>query len=266
MFARGDSLIVLNGERLSKLTDSDGDGIYDAVVHLTEALPVGQASRLASNGIVQAPDGRLFSANLDSGEISADRPEAVSSTKRCRRPIAEYEFQCAGANACLCNVSESRNIIRRTMDLQKSARFEIAISAAVVASIVIMALETFDLPPRLLQALFVADVALSLLFVAEYLFRLATAEDKLDYAKSFYGIVDLVALLPILVHAAGSVRVARLLRVLRIVRLLKLKRYNDALERYRLALTSNCGGGGAFRRRSIRLHRRLRLPDLRGRA
>ncbi len=31
-------------------------------------------------------------------------------------------------------------------------------------------------------------------------------------------------------------RVLRLLRVLRVLRLLKLKRYNDALDRYRLAL------------------------------
>ena len=122
------------------------------------------------------------------------------------------------------------------MDLTKSARFEIAISVAVVASIAIMALETFALPAGLKEALFVADVMLSLLFVAEYLIRVATAEDKRAYMTSFFGIIDLVAISPILLHAAASVRVVRLLRVLRIVRLLKLKRYDDALDRYRRAL------------------------------
>ena len=109
-------------------------------------------------------------------------------------------------------------------------------SVAVIASIVIMALETFALPTGLKEALFVADAALSLAFVAEYLFRVATAENKRAYITSFYGLIDLVAIFPILVHALASARVIRLLRVLRVIRLLKLKRYNDALDRYRRAL------------------------------
>ncbi len=117
-----------------------------------------------------------------------------------------------------------------------NARFEIASSIAVFASITIMALGTFDLAPELKHALFVADVALSLAFVAEYLFRIATAENKRRYMTSFYGLIDLVALLPILIHAAASVRVIRLLRLLRILRLLKMGRYSNALDRYTEAL------------------------------
>lgn len=122
------------------------------------------------------------------------------------------------------------------MNPKDNTRFEIASSAAVIASVVIMALETFDFPADLMRALFIVDVALSLLFVLEYIYRFATADDKRGYVTSFYGIVDLVALLPILVHAASSVRVVRLLRVLRVIRLLKLKRYSSALDRYRRAL------------------------------
>ena len=109
------------------------------------------------------------------------------------------------------------------MDLKNNVRLELAISVAVFASIAIMALETFDLPAGVQEALFVADVMLSLLFVAEYLIRVATAQDKRGYVTSFFGIIDLVAISPILIHAAASVRVVRLLRVLRILRLLKLK-------------------------------------------
>lgn len=122
------------------------------------------------------------------------------------------------------------------MDIKNNARFEIVMSVAVIASIVIMALETFALPTGLKEALFVADAALSLAFVAEYLFRVATAENKRAYITSFFGIIDLIAIFPILVHALASARVIRLLRVLRVIRLLKLKRYSDALDRYRRAL------------------------------
>ena len=69
IFWRGESIIALNGGRLSRLDDSDGDGVYDTVTPLAEALPAEETALLASNGIVEAPDGRLFSADLNSGEI-----------------------------------------------------------------------------------------------------------------------------------------------------------------------------------------------------
>ena len=122
------------------------------------------------------------------------------------------------------------------MKIENNARFEIAISVAVFASIAIMALETFALPAGLNEALFAADATLSLIFVAEYIYRVGKAENKRAYVTSFYGIIDLVAIFPILVHATASVRVIRLLRVLRILRLLKIKRYSIALDRYRRAL------------------------------
>ena len=122
------------------------------------------------------------------------------------------------------------------MTVHIGKRFELASSAAVITSIVIMALETFSLPEAGLELLFAADIALSLLFLLEYLFRLATAENKRRYATSFYGVIDLIAIFPIVFHAAASVRVLRLLRLLRILRLLKLQRYSDALDRYIQAL------------------------------
>ena len=69
MTTRGGSIILLNGGRLSQLTDSDGDGFYETITQLAEALPASETPLLAGNSIVQAPDGRLFSANLNSGEI-----------------------------------------------------------------------------------------------------------------------------------------------------------------------------------------------------
>ena len=65
----GDGLMLLNGARLSLLTDGDGDGVYDGLTHLAEGLPADQNPLQANNSIVQAPDGRLFSADINAGEI-----------------------------------------------------------------------------------------------------------------------------------------------------------------------------------------------------
>ena len=67
--ARGEALILINGERLSLVTDADGDGLYDSVTHLSEGLPADQSPLQASNGIVSAPDGRLFTVDINAGEI-----------------------------------------------------------------------------------------------------------------------------------------------------------------------------------------------------
>ena len=69
MFMRGERLIVLNGGRLSQLSDSDGDGQYDTVERLEHRLPLVETPLLASNGIARAEDGRLFTADISTGEI-----------------------------------------------------------------------------------------------------------------------------------------------------------------------------------------------------
>ena len=99
-----------------------------------------------------------------------------------------------------------------------------------------MALETFDLTEGLKESLILIEIVLTVLFAAEYVMRIVMAKNKRGYLLSFYGIVDLIALLPILIHATSSVRVIRLLRMLRVLRLLKLTRFNEAMDRYQMAL------------------------------
>lgn len=73
LIIRGGALILINGQRLSLLRDSDGDGdgdgVYETVTHLSGKLPADQSPLRASNGIVESPDGRLFTADINSGEI-----------------------------------------------------------------------------------------------------------------------------------------------------------------------------------------------------
>lgn len=69
MSVRGASLLLLHGGALSQLRDADGDGRYETVMLLSESLPAAQSALRASNGVVQAPDGRLFTVDINSGEI-----------------------------------------------------------------------------------------------------------------------------------------------------------------------------------------------------
>ena len=66
----------------------------------------------------------------------------------------------------------------------------------------------------------------TVLFTLEYFARLATVQRPLRYATSFFGVIDLLALLPTYIallvpeaHALVDVRVLRLLRVFRIFKL-----------------------------------------------
>ncbi|MBK8508301.1 MAG: ion transporter [Candidatus Competibacteraceae bacterium] len=69
----------------------------------------------------------------------------------------------------------------------------------------------------------------TLLFTAEYLVRLVAVRRPLKYATSFYGIVDLLSIVPtyLSLWAANThyLLVIRLLRILRIFRVLKLTTY-----------------------------------------
>ena len=86
-------------------------------------------------------------------------------------------------------------------DAVSPARFQrnldLATLALIVASVlVVMADSVKDLHAQYGDALYVAEWAFTLLFTAEYLFRLLTAPKPIAYARSFFGIVDLVSVLP----------------------------------------------------------------------
>ena len=74
-----------------------------------------------------------------------------------------------------------------------------------------------------------AEWAFTALFTAEYLLRLYCVGSKRRYALSFFGVVDLLAVLPgyvgLLLPGARYLTVVRLLRVLRVFRVLKLAVY-----------------------------------------
>ena len=74
----------------------------------------------------------------------------------------------------------------------------------------------------------------TVLFTIEYLGRLWCVRRPLRYARSFYGVVDLLAIVPgylsLLVSGTGYLLIVRVLRLLRLFRILKLSRYVGAAD------------------------------------
>ena len=75
----------------------------------------------------------------------------------------------------------------------------------------------------------IAEWTFTILFTFEYIIRIYISPNRWKYISSFYGIIDLMAVLPsylgLIVTDANYLLVIRLLRVLRVFRVLKLVRY-----------------------------------------
>ena len=80
----------------------------------------------------------------------------------------------------------------------------------------------------------------TLVFSVEYALRLCCVQRPLAYARSFYGIVDLLAIFPtylsVLLPGAQSFLIVRALRLLRVFRIFKLARFVGEIDVLRTAL------------------------------
>ncbi|TMX38939.1 ion transporter [Vibrio rotiferianus] len=108
--------------------------------------------------------------------------------------------------------------------------FDIALIIAIITSLVVLILESLpSVMTEWSRELRYIEYTFTALFTIEYLLRLYCSPKPKSYATSFYGVVDLLAILPtylaIFFPGASFMGVVRLLRVMRIFRILKLVRY-----------------------------------------
>lgn len=95
-----------------------------------------------------------------------------------------------------------------------------------------------NLPAAAVTALTVLEVVTVVVFTVEYVLRIVTAENQVAYLTSFFGLVDLAAILPFYLSLGlVDLRSVRALRLLRLFRLFKIARYNRALKRIGRAFT-----------------------------
>jgi voltage-gated potassium channel len=108
--------------------------------------------------------------------------------------------------------------------------FDIVVVAAILLSVLAVIADSIDsIAARRGSLLNTVEWLFTILFTIEYLARIACVERPLRYARSFFGIVDLAAVLPTYLafffpeaHVLIDVRILRLVRVFRIF---KLTRY-----------------------------------------
>jgi len=111
-------------------------------------------------------------------------------------------------------------------DTRAGQLFDVVVIAAILLSVAVVIADSMPVVARHGRVLSAAEWMFTGLFTLEYLARLASVRQPLRYATSFYGIIDLLSVLPTylaMVWPEGQllidVRILRLLRVFRIFRL-----------------------------------------------
>jgi len=115
-------------------------------------------------------------------------------------------------------------------DTRAGLLFDQVLLVAIVASVaVVFADSVGELHARHRRAFDLAEWAFTLLFTIEYLARLACVQRPWRYATSFFGVVDMLSVLPtylaFFVPEAQAFLDVRVLRLLRVFRILKLTAY-----------------------------------------
>ncbi len=117
-------------------------------------------------------------------------------------------------------------------DTRLGKLFDLLLILSIFISVLVVMLDSVASLHAAYGTLFYAlEWFFTILFTIEYILRLVSVGRPWMYAKSFFGIVDLLAVLPtylsLLFPGSQYLIVIRLLRVLRIFRVLKLVQYID---------------------------------------
>ena len=124
-------------------------------------------------------------------------------------------------------------------DTKPGKAFDICIQALIVISLVTFSLETLpDLSIESLMILRSIEITTVLIFSIEYLLRLLVADKKRKFVFSFYGMVDILAILPFYISTGVDLRSIRIFRLLRLFRIFKILRYSRAITRFQQAFRS----------------------------
>ena len=74
------------------------------------------------------------------------------------------------------------------------------------------------------------------IFTIEYLLRILVTDKKLKFIFSFYGMIDIIAILPFYISFGLDLRSVRVFRLLRLFRVAKFARYSPSINRFGIAI------------------------------
>jgi voltage-gated potassium channel len=115
-------------------------------------------------------------------------------------------------------------------DTRTGKIFDIILMIIILLSIAIVMLESVkSLNEEYANYFRIAEWIITVIFTIEYILRLWVVKKSVTYALSFYGIIDLLSILPtylsLVLIGTQSLIVIRALRLLRVFRILKISRY-----------------------------------------
>mgnify|MGYP001573268672 FL=1 len=119
---------------------------------------------------------------------------------------------------------------------KKGKYFDYFIQLIIILSLISFSLETLpNISKEFRLVLEKFEFISIVIFSIEYVLRVLVTKKPLRYIFSFYGIIDILAILPFYLNRFLDLRFLRAFRVFRIFRALKLIRYNKALNRFNVA-------------------------------
>ena len=122
-------------------------------------------------------------------------------------------------------------------DSRGSKIFNGLIEILIVISIISFSVQTLpDLSEKTRAYLRIQEIVIVIIFTIEYILRIIVADNKLKYIFSFYGLIDLLAILPFYITASIDLRALRMFRLFRLFRVLKLFRYSKAIVKFQNAM------------------------------
>ena len=132
-----------------------------------------------------------------------------------------------------------RNKLRKIVeenDTRSGRYFDNIVQILILISLISFSLETLpDNSDQFNTLLKYIEIASVILFSIEYALRIYVSKKPFKYILSFYGFVDILAILPFYIAHGLDLRFLRIFRIFRVFRSLKLIRYNKAMRRFHLA-------------------------------
>lgn len=115
-------------------------------------------------------------------------------------------------------------------DTPEGKRFDVIIMILIVASVLTVMLESVSAIQWQYEEIFYTiEWIFTIIFTIEYILRLYSVRYTWRYATSFYGVIDLLAIIPtylsVIVIGSQSLLVIRALRLMRIFRIFKLGQF-----------------------------------------
>ena len=139
---------------------------------------------------------------------------------------------------------ESLNSIIFGAETRAGKLFDVILIFAIGISVIAVMLSSVEaLNQQYRQLFFYTEWTFTILFSIEYILRLISVRQPRLYARSFYGIIDLLSILPtyigLLLPGIKYLLIIRILRLLRIFRIFKLAEYVDEAETLMTALKNS---------------------------